>query len=352
MIARFQILLPQPLLVPAGVEYPPIELEHRGYAIRVGTPYKAELDPAQLHQESTVPVGALSLALSPAVDQPVSPTTTLDGGPAVLADALPIEVIADEFDRTKGTDDPPDEVAFEVANSVLTRLRTLGRSFEIVPVTPESTVWLKTFLNDDGTELEVDPTKYRRRGGGSFIAKLHAVPENMWRAVDTLSFDHQPKPWEDLLLDAAEILPRIGPSIVLMSAAIETRIDTALDILAETAGWNEEFWKWFRKRNKDFWKEPSVNEQLSVVLRGLTGRSLKDEPRLWEGHVKIRKARNAFAHEGVAAIGDEPVDLEKARELRRLAEEIVDWIESLLPEAERRLPLEEWTTIQYTRQMA
>jgi hypothetical protein len=128
MIARFQILLPQPLLVPAGVEYPPIELEHRGYGIRVGTPYKAELDPAQLHQESTVPVGALSLALSPAVDQPVSPTTTLDGGPAVLADALPIEVIADEFDRTKGTDDPPDEVwggscfqegAFELCQSLI-----------------------------------------------------------------------------------------------------------------------------------------------------------------------------------------------------------------------------------------
>jgi hypothetical protein len=348
MIARFRIFLARPLLVPAGVEFTPIEIEHRGYAIRVGKPDRAALDRTQLHQESTVPFAHLSLALVPATPQPVSPTTNLDGRPAVLADVLPIDVIADEFDRTKGTNDPPVEVVFEVANSVLARLRTLGRSFEIVPVTPASTLWLKTFLHDDGSEFEPEPDKYKAAGSGTIEAKLHAIPENLWQAVNTLPFDHHARPWDDLLLDAIEILPRIGPSIVLRSAAIETRIDSALDILADAAGWDDEFWKWLRKRNADFWKEPSVNYQLSVVLHGLIGRSLKDEPLLWQGHRNIRKARNTFAHEGVATIGGKPVDLTKARQLRVVAEGIIDWIETLLPEVERRLPLQQWTTIEFT----
>ena len=45
-------------------------------------------------------------------------------------------------------------------------------------------------------------------------------------------------------------------------------------------------------------------------------------------------------------LGGTPVDAAKARELRGLADEIIDWIDALLSEDERRLPRRNYGTIE------
>jgi len=61
------------------------------------------------------------------------------------------------------------------------------------------------------------------------------------------------------------------------------------------------------------------------------GRSLKEEPVLWEGYRNLRAARNSFAHAGRAVIGTTEVSLEKAKDLLAKANSIVDWLEPSLP---------------------
>jgi hypothetical protein len=70
--------------------------------------------------------------------------------------------------------------------------------------------------------------------------------------------------------------------MVLASAAIETRIGSALDMLAARSSLNPEFWTWLTERGGVYYKEPSFAEQLDQLLRGVVGVSLKDDQRLWE----------------------------------------------------------------------
>jgi len=140
-----------------------------------------------------------------------------------------------------------------------------------------------------------------------------------------------------LLLDAYALLPQIGPAIVLAYTAIETRIAQALDRLAALTGLNPLLWMWLTDRG-DFTKDPSTAEQLDVLSRALAGKSLKDDTGLWESFQNLRTARNRFVHEGMASIGKQrlAVDDNRAQQLINGAELIIDWIENLLPEDERR----------------
>jgi hypothetical protein len=74
-----------------------------------------------------------------------------------------------------------------------------------------------------------------------------------------------------------------------------------------------------------------------LLLRVMTGHSLKEEGRLWEAFQNLRSARNAFAHEGRAVLGGVEVTPEKAAELIGHAKAIADWVERLLP-VERKRP--------------
>jgi hypothetical protein len=80
----------------------------------------------------------------------------------------------------------------------------------------------------------------------------------------------------------------------------------------------------------------AVAEKFDVVLRALTGHSLKDEAQLWRYHKELRDARNTLVHKGLAMVGTSRVDARKARELVGGAEKIIKWVELLLPEAKRR----------------
>jgi hypothetical protein len=130
----------------------------------------------------------------------------------------------------------------------------------------------------------------------------------------------------------------LGPSLVLAATAVETRVATALDLLASDKV-DDDLWAWINERGDDYTKIPTIAEQLDQLLKSLGGRSLKDDPRLWQAGVHLRQARNSFVHDGRAALGKKTKTLvtrTKARELVAQAGEIIDFIEALLPEDSRR----------------
>jgi hypothetical protein len=98
--------------------------------------------------------------------------------------------------------------------------------------------------------------------------------------------------------------------MVLASTALETRISAALDELVQLVGLNAELWEWINHRSQ-FWMEPSTGDQFGILLKTLTGRSLKDDGILWEAFQNIRTARNSFAHEGVAILGGTELSVPK-----------------------------------------
>src|SRR5207237_6819056 len=94
--------------------------------------------------------------------------------------------------------------------------------------------------------------------------------------------DFRPTAWDTLLPDALDLLPEVGPTIVLAFAAIETRIEAAVERLAAATELSDDLWEWIKKREGDYRKEPSVKEQLDPLLRALSGHTLKEARRLWE----------------------------------------------------------------------
>jgi hypothetical protein len=349
MIARFRILLPYRMLVTSGDAPKVIEEIRDGYQVRIPPPYRARLDMAALDMDSNVPVSNLPRDLLPADPQPLSETNRMDGHPVIAANVLQIDVVADSFNRTPGTDDPPTELAFAAANKLLLALRHLARAQQIRPVSARSTLWLMTYLHDDESEVVAEEGFYRQRVGVSWSVSYLGLGSNLWDAAAAVPATYTPAPSSTLLLDASALASEIGPAILLAASAIETRIDSALKLLAETSDLNPEFWRWLTERGGQYHKEPSFTEKLDPLLRGVAGASLKDDATLWRAFQDIRKARNSFAHEGVARIGALDVTQEKALELIANAALIVDWIEALLPPEDRRFTLEAWTTIETTR---
>ena len=121
---------------------------------------------------------------------------------------------------------------------------------------------------------------------------------------------------------------------VLAATAVETRIADALNVLARDT-LDDTLWAWINDR-RDYRKEPSVAEQLGVLMRAVTGESLKDDNRLWALAKNLRDARNSFVHQGRAELAGISVTPQRAYELIHGAQEVIDWIEARLPEAHRR----------------
>jgi hypothetical protein len=161
------------------------------------------------------------------------------------------------------------------------------------------------------------------------------IAPEQWSALSAATSAPALPPSDELLLDAMHAMPHIGAAVVLAHTAIEVRIFSALNSLASTGRTTvgSEMWTWINDRGS---KDPSVEEQLTDLLRILTGKSLKTEVTLWAAYTNLRKARNSFVHEGKAMLLDRsPVTKEKAHELLGGALAIVEWIETSLPELER-----------------
>jgi hypothetical protein len=260
----------------------------------------------------------------------------MDGEQVVAADVIQVDFRAEDFDRRRGvSDDPPLSLLFEVVNGFLARYRTLARGFAITALAPTNTKWRIEYLNDDESELEPQEGLMRARVGATFTVELMGLPNSLWDRVHELPADYRATAWDELLLDAFARLPHVGAAIVLGFSALEVRIEAALNDLARLYGVRSEMWDWINDRG-DYRKEPSTLEQFDSLLKAVTGKSLKEESRLWDGLQHLRKARNSFAHDGIAVLGGIPVDAARATELLQMAAEIIDWVDLLLPAEFRR----------------
>jgi hypothetical protein len=345
VIALVQIALPFTVLVPVdegGLETLKLEgetkLEGVGpVEVFVHQPYRSK------RSDLATPDGRVLVnpdAFNPAEKPPPEEGVVIGEDRAVIrCDAIAVEIRASEFERRteKATESARSILALacEAVNGVFERIRVLTRATHLKPLDPESgsVLFRLTFMDDDHNRLPKAEGQVGGLGSSTFRLENLVVTNALWEAAVRIG-EFEIQPWDELFLDAAGLDVELGPSVVLAAAAVETRIAHALSTLA-TGKLPEELWTWIEDRHGG---DPSVADQLDVLLRTLGGRSLKDDPRLWEAGVHLRQARNTFVHEGQATFGKArtPVTRQKARELVAQAGEIIEFIEALLPEEERR----------------
>lgn len=334
MIARFYINLPFDLFITEADTWVSVELASGDYTIRVHPPFLNTSPP----NPTASMVGYSTREFKPPT---FSDNVLVNGCRVAQVNVLAIDFIKPEFSRSDDPSvprEPLPELAFEIANEVLGRIRVYSRAFQIKPLVKERDLWALQYLNDDMQQLEEEKGKIRGfRGGALTMGPAALTPEIMQMVRDRWQTG-EPYVWDQLLLDARALLPEVGAAVVLAAAALETFIPWALDILHAQCALPEGLWDWINNRG-DFTKDPSVSDRFDALLHAFTGRSLKDdEPDLWQYHAGLRNARNGLVHQGVATIGKKkkPVDPAKAKELVEGAEKIVAWVEDLLPEAYRR----------------
>lgn len=349
MIARFTVLLPFFLSVRQGDELPVYEIEQNEYRIRIYPPCSAAVNPSETETLSSVPQADVLMRLRPAESQTATDLIRMDNAPTIQANLIQIDFTKPDFDRRHITASKPEEnltegdpslkFIFDLVNSFLSRVRTITRGSQISPVGPDNTLWRLDYMTDKEEELPINPEFYRKRMGARVSWRVIGLNANIWNQVISLAADFSPPTWDTLILDAEALLPDVDASIVVASTALESFIAWSLDQLAPLAKVDPKLWNWINSR-EDWYQRPSVPDQYDVLLKILTGKSLKDEARLWEALVNIRQARNKFSHAGTALVGGKEVNQAQAYVLIGKAKEIIDWVESFLPEDKRRPKLE------------
>jgi hypothetical protein len=347
MIARLRVLLPFAFTMPTGEPLPPQDVEIPPYSARIYPPYLAAIDPSEL-SPAKMPVLEIAKAIVPAAPQ-ASGRFVVDQKATVQANLFQIDFIKSSFDRRrKSSDGDPAKVldkgdpsfsfAFDVLNNWINRYKYLARSTSVRPIRPGETFFSLEYLTDDEESLPSDPELFRLRTYATQSIQIDILDKSVWDQVGVISREEETRAWEVLLLDAPGMLPKIGPAIVLAYAALEAFIDWSLDRLVDPSKIPSLLWNWVNKRD-GFWLRPRTAEQFDVILKSLTGKSLKDDQRLWILFRNLATARHSYVHEGRTRIGDEDVSLDQARELVTGAANIVAWVEGLLPVNLRRREL-------------
>jgi len=333
MIARFNILLPFDLFVKEGDDLPTLGATVSGYSVTIHPLiYSAE------RPKLTDTLLGTSMCLQNIRVAPFIDSLRMGGRRVAQVNVLVMDFVKPEFDRNAELNtpvDPPPALAFEIANSVLARIRVHSRAFQIKPLEIIHDPWYLMYLRDDQQELEVEKDKVRGRCTTFLQLGFPALTSEIVKMAGDTSPTDEPYVWDQLLLDSFGLLPDVGSAIVIACAALETFITWALNILHGQQPLPNELWDWLNDRG-DHTKEPSFREKFDVFLRVFAGHSLKEEHQLWQRFTELRDARNSLIHEGTARIGHRPVNAGKARELVNAASQIVKWVELLLPEARRR----------------
>jgi hypothetical protein len=212
-------------------------------------------------------------------------------------------------------------------------LRYVTRAAQIRPIDfPESNRWRLDYLNDNGAELVQQEGLVRGRGAIAFSFQYIELTSAVWDNVHDLPPDFQPPTWDDLILDAHNALPEIGPSVVLAATALEVFVGQILHFLAKTSTLPPDLWQWINHRDGEWLREPSVNEQFDLLLKVLAGYSLKEDATLWEAFQNLKAARNSFVHEGTARVGRTRLTIDQTRRLLGKAVEIISGVRGRLPE--------------------
>ena len=267
--------------------------------------------------------------IPPALDVP--DVCEINGVPSSLTDLLIIDFQKETMERQEGGMlDPPLPVIGRAVNSFLTRFRHISQHAEVRPIDISKISWFIRYLNDDGSDLEVETGKVSRRGSRTYNFPLIWLDQDTWDEIIKHTSEFDPPAWEPMLLDARNELPKIGPAIVLAATALEVFISKTLDELATIKKVPPDLWRWINER-KDPDSRPKAEEQFDELLKHVTSHSLKEEPKLWEFFQHLKAARNTFVHEGIARVGKSSVDLKQADLLVLAAGNIISKVRECLP---------------------
>lgn len=227
MIAKVTIILPFSVAHPENEIFDTYQFDIEGYTV-IFYPFLRS-EGADIHSDSK--------------------DMTINGTKATQRDVLQINFIKKEFERKESTPfDPPLNLIEKVANEFLSRLRYVTNAHQIKPINASSSNIYIRYLNDDESKLEKKEGFFR----GRFVRKFHlscvAVNNAVWADVHSIPPFQSLPIWKNLLLDASNILPDVGPSIVLTFTALEVFISKTLDEVAAFKKTDEVLWKWINDR--------------------------------------------------------------------------------------------------------
>src|SRR5205807_893418 len=109
----------------------------------IHAPYRSVLSAAVVASGSPLPPVQVADLLS--VEDDNRSISAIDGQPATAANAVRLD-LRGEFNRRKGGGDPPIDVCFNLANRLLTCLRSACRAGFMRPIDNFS-IWKATFLS-------------------------------------------------------------------------------------------------------------------------------------------------------------------------------------------------------------
>lgn len=323
MLAKFHAALPFELLLSEGPQYTLYSYSFQGYEVQVDLPSRASM----------------------VTTNESSPQIKLNGFPAFQANVLNITFRKESFDRRiEGEIDPPAEVIKKVVLSFLERLKFAGKIPQVKMINFPHCPWEIEYLNDDGTELDSVIGQARAKFSMHFSFQYNACDPALWEIIHSIPSDFIAPAWHTLLVDSRGALPHVGTTIVLAATGLEVLISGLTESLGRRMVGPSEIWDWINDRG-DWQKEPSVEEQYSVLLKILTGHSLKEDKELWEGFRNLRTARNCFVHQGVPMVGKKELSIGEAIALIDKADQIVAKIRDWLPEEDR------WPVYQHSVQL-
>jgi len=354
MIARFHILLPYQLEVPANLDVEPIRISADGYNIVIYPPYQTIAKSEDASGTSPVPALEVIDNLFPNLEPIIHETVQIDERPVVSVNAIIVDFIKPELNRNRNDEgepdetEPPTEMVFGIINSFLSTLRVIAQIKIIKPIESNRVYWRMDYMTDDGLFFSEEEGKIRAKFVTGFEWITHSIIEPVWEKTKEVFPDYRINHWDQLILDAHKVLPEVGASIVLANTALETFIKAALDGLATENDYPEVLWNWLYDRNP-LLKNPSTDEQFDVLLKLFTGSSLKDNDELWEAYKNIKKIRNGFVHEGILKLGDVPVDKYLAGRLINKAKRIIEWVEQFLSADLIRPKAERYAEVQFTK---
>ena len=349
MIARFTIAIPFIISLIEGEVLEPFDFDTDGYTGKIYPPYQSENISKNDNPFTGVSLTGVLEELKPVAIPQSSNAIIFRGVGTVPTNALKIDFFKPQFSRPPGAEgddiDPPLSLCFKVANDFISRLRFLNRGSYIKPLLQSGVLWRIDYLSDNEEILPIDLTLIRTRVRTTFSLSACVIDKNLWENIKSLPNDFTVPVWDVLILDAKNLLPEVGAAMVVANTAIETYIAWCLDQLqlSKSSLIPKELWDWINNRSNDLAKQPSEDERLDILLKVLTGKSLKDNSKLWKSYKELKKARNSFAHEGTAALSKTKkalVTLEDATRLVSEAETVIDWIEMLLPNDLRRKKIE------------
>lgn len=310
MIARLIIPLPFKLTIPENAVLKPIELQQ-----------------GDMHAK----IFPLIRSNAPSVFGP-NAVITLNDILSFEADILRIDFQKTSFDREDPISmDPPEEQIQSILTNFLSRLRYATESHHVVNLELKRTQWTLEYLDDDESPLPHSRDKFMGKAWDPVKYSYTLATTEVWNNLAYLySSDFSVPSWYHLLLDARKSTASPGLAIVLAATALEVFIAETLKHLAKESPASDKWWSWINER--DYLKQPSLDEQYDDLLAMFLCRSLKENKDLWESFKNLRSARNAFVHEGKPFLGTTELTPAQVTQLVNKAFDAIRLVQSWLPE--------------------